>query len=68
MSQETNEVIYRQQDAALPQWKYLETVLNDATRFTGDKVRIYIDALVQEICNCSALAMELHLSRTNPSI
>ena len=28
----------------------------------------YIDGLVQERCNSSALAMELHLSCTNPSI
>ena len=27
-----------------------------------------IDGLVQEICNCSVLAMELHLSCTNPLI
>ena len=27
-----------------------------------------IDGLVQERCNTSALAMELHLSRTNPLI
>ena len=30
--------------------------------------REYIDGLVQERCNSSALAMELHLSYTNPSI
>ena len=29
---------------------------------------IYMDGLVQERCNSSALAMELHLSYTNPSI
>ena len=31
-------------------------------------LRIYIDGLVQERCNSSALAMELHLSGTNLSI
>ena len=29
---------------------------------------VYIDGLVQERCNSSALAMELRLSCTNPSI
>ena len=34
----------------------------------GKKVRIYIDGFVQDRCNSSALALELRLSCTNPSI
>ena len=34
----------------------------------GDKIRIYIDELVQERRNSSALAMEWRLSWTNQSI
>ena len=34
----------------------------------GKNASNYIDGLVQEICNSSALAMELRLSCTNPSI
>ena len=34
----------------------------------SDVVMYRIDGLVQEKCNCSALAMELHLSYINPSI
>ena len=32
------------------------------------KYKCHIDGLVQERCNSSALAMQLHLSYTNPSI
>ena len=36
--------------------------------FNQDKNKTYFDGLVQEIRNSSALAMELSLSCTNPSI
>ena len=39
-----------------------------STKMPRYKYISYIDGLVQEGCNSSALAMELRLSCTNPSI
>ena len=44
------------------------TQLTDTKIYLPASVTYHMDELVQERCNSSALAMEIHLSCTNPSI